>query len=175
MKKLIIINGTMGAGKTTVSRLLMKDLQPSVFLDGDWCWDMNPFIVNDENKSMVIDNITCLLKSFLRNTGYEYVIFCWVIHQEDIFRQILEPLGGCEFELYKVTLICSEEALKLRLQADVAAGIRQPDVIGRSVARIPLYERMDTFKVDVSGISPQQAAHNIAEIVKSGADNGEGL
>jgi len=22
------------------------------FLDGDWCWDMSPFIVNDETKNM---------------------------------------------------------------------------------------------------------------------------
>ena len=34
MKNLYIIGGTMGVGKTTVSRLLMKKLPNSVFLDG---------------------------------------------------------------------------------------------------------------------------------------------
>ena len=40
----------MGVGKTTVSHLLKKELHHSVMLDGDWCWDMHPFIVNDETK-----------------------------------------------------------------------------------------------------------------------------
>lgn len=58
MKKLIIINGTMGVGKTATSKALYQKLESSVWLDGDWCWMMNPFIVNEENKTMVIDNIT---------------------------------------------------------------------------------------------------------------------
>jgi broad-specificity NMP kinase len=166
MKKLIIVNGTMGAGKTTVCKLLMKQLQPSVFLDGDWCWDMNPFVVNEENKAMVMDNITDLLKSFCRNSGYEYILFCWVIHLEGIFEQILRSLRECEFELYKFTLMCSEPALRSRLEKDVETGIRQPDVIERSVSRLPLYESINTFKIDVSSIAPEQAAEKIAQIVK---------
>jgi adenylate kinase family enzyme len=166
MKKLILLNGTMGVGKTTVGRLLMQKLQPSVFLDGDWCWNMNPFVVNEENKAMVLDNITHLLRAYLNNSGYEYVIFCWVIHQEEIFGQILEPLRGIDFELYKITLMCSEAALRNRLGMDVQNGIRQPDVIERSIARLSLYEKMDTVKIDVSGISAQQAAEQIAGFVK---------
>lgn len=166
MKKLILINGTMGVGKSTVCKLLIKQLQPSVYLDGDWCWNMNPFVVSPENKAMVVDNITHLLNSYLNNSGYEYIIFCWVIHQEEIFQQILEPLSKNKFELYKISLICSEAALKRRLEADVENGIREPDVIERSVARIPLYRKMDTIKIDISEISPQETAEQIIKLVK---------
>ena len=65
MKKLIMIGGTMGVGKTTISQLLKKELNHSVMLDGDWCWDMHPFIVNDETKKMVMDNIVYQLHSLL--------------------------------------------------------------------------------------------------------------
>ncbi len=54
IKKLIIINGTMRVGKTATSKELNKKLNNSVWLDDDWCWMMNPFTVNDENKNMVI-------------------------------------------------------------------------------------------------------------------------
>ena len=37
-KQLYLIGGTMGAGKTTVGRILKKQLPDCVFLDGDWCW-----------------------------------------------------------------------------------------------------------------------------------------
>jgi len=38
MKNLIFINGTMGVGKTTTSKILLKLLPECVFLDGDWCY-----------------------------------------------------------------------------------------------------------------------------------------
>ena len=57
MKKLILIGGTMGVGKTATSSLLKQKLNQSVFLDGDWCWDMHPFVVNRETKAMVMNNI----------------------------------------------------------------------------------------------------------------------
>ena len=119
VKKLIIINGTMGVGKTATSRELNKKLNNSVWLDGDWCWMMNPFAVNDENKDMVIKNITYLLRNFLINSSFEYVIFNWVIHYEDIFNLLLQPLSDLEFEVIKVTLICSGETLKERILNDV--------------------------------------------------------
>ena len=61
MKKLIIINGIMGAGKSTVNDLLLKETANSIYLDGDWCWNMNPFTVNEENIEMVLKNIIFLL------------------------------------------------------------------------------------------------------------------
>lgn len=165
MKKLIIINGTMGAGKTTVCGHLHKMLRPSVYLDGDWCWNINPWIITEESKSMVIDNITHLLKSFLKNSGFEYIIFCWVIHEEIIMDEIVNALADIEFELYKFSLICSEDALRLRLLRDIEAGLRGEDIIERSVLRIPLYNKMATTKIDVSNISAAEAAESIAESI----------
>jgi adenylate kinase family enzyme len=167
MKKLIIINGTMGVGKSAVCKQLLKILTPGVWLDGDWCWNMNPFVVSEENKEMVLDNICYLLKSFLNNIGYEYVILCWVIHQEDIFDQILMHLKGLKFELHKISLICSEQALINRLQNDVEAGIRNQDIIGRSIPRLTLYRSMDTQKIDVSDITAEQAAIEIKHLILS--------
>lgn len=166
MKKLIIINGTMGVGKSTVCNILLDAIKPSVYLDGDWCWNMNPFIVSEENKTMVINNITYLLQSYLNNSGYEYIIFCWVIHQEDIFDQLLEKLKDYDFELYKISLICSETALKNRLALDVKNGIRSEKVIERSMERIELYKKMDTIKIYVSEINPQKTSEIIIDIIK---------
>ena len=166
MKKLIMINGTMGVGKSTVCNILFKMLNDSVYLDGDWCWNMNPFVVSDENKEMVINNISYLLKSYLNNSGYKYIIFCWVIQDEAIFKQILDKLNGFDFELHKISLVCSEESLKNRLSLDVENGIRKTDVINRSIERISFYEKMDTVKIDVSNITPKDAANKICAIVQ---------
>ncbi|WFR55524.1 AAA family ATPase [Anaerocolumna sp. AGMB13025] len=165
MKKLIIINGTMGVGKTTVSKLLLEKLKPGVWLDGDWCWYMNPFIVSEENKEMVLDNICYLLRAYLRNSGYEYIYFCWVIHEEGIFDQLLKRLKDLEFELHKFTLICSEEALIARIQKDIENQIRNSGDISRSTARLKLYDNMDTLKIDVSDLTAEQTAEKIKNVL----------
>ncbi|WP_160687904.1 AAA family ATPase [Clostridium sp. C2-6-12] len=166
MKKLIMINGTMGVGKSTVCNKLLNLLSPSVYLDGDWCWNMNPFVVSEENKEMVINNISYLLKSYLNNSGYEYIIFCWVMHEEYILMEILEKLKEFDFQLYKLSLICTEEALRKRLNKDVVNSIRKADVISRSIERITAYEEMDTVKIDVSSITAEETANKIYSIVK---------
>lgn len=89
-KKLIIINGVMGVGKTTISKALYKKLDNSFWLDGDNCWMMNPFEVTDENKFMVLDNISYILNNFIKNSKSKYIIFNWVIHTEDIMKDILK-------------------------------------------------------------------------------------
>ena len=76
MKRLIVVNGTMGVGKTAVCREAAKRLIPGVFLDGDWCWDMNPFSVTDETKKMVLDNICYVLNNFIKCSLFENIIFC---------------------------------------------------------------------------------------------------
>lgn len=74
----------MGVGKTAVSACLKEKLEHSVMLDGDWCWDMHPFVVNEETKRMVMINITALLRSFLDCSVLEHIIFCWVMHEQDL-------------------------------------------------------------------------------------------
>lgn len=164
MKRLFLIGGTMGIGKSTVSQILKRQLPNSVFLDGDWCWDSSPFQVTAETKEMVIQNICAVLNNFLKCSAYENVIFCWVMHEQSIIDQIVSCLDTRGSHVIAVSLIASEQELTQRLQKDVTAGIRTPDVIARSVQRIPLYQRLHTVKVDTSGKSAAEVAQEIAAL-----------
>ena len=163
MKNLIIVGGTAGVGKTTTSRELQKILPKNVFLDGDWCWNMRPLIVTDETKAMVESNISHLLNGFLACTEFENVIFCWVLHKQYILDNLINALNldGCT--AYCFSLVSTEQALVERLNRDIAVGKRSADITERSVVAIPLYDELDTVKIDVSAISPADAARRIAE------------
>ena len=164
MKKLFIIGGTMGIGKSTVSQILKRKLPNSVFLDGDWCWDSSPFQVTAETKEMVIKNICAVLNNFLKCSAYENIIFCWVMHEQSIIDAIISGLDTANCRVLAVSLLCSEQELTQRLQKDVAAGIRTPDVIERSVQRMPLYQNLDTIKVNTSGKNAAEVAQEIAAL-----------
>lgn len=164
MKHLYLIGGTMGVGKTSTSQILKRKLNHTVFLDGDWCWDMSPFQVTPETKKMVLENIIFLLNNFIHCSAYEHIIFCWVMHEQEIIDQILSKLDTANCRIYPISLICSKEALRERIQKDIEAGIRTEDVISRSLQRIPLYENLDTIKLDVSTLLPEQVAEKIIEL-----------
>lgn len=162
MKKLIIINGTMGVGKSTVSRELNQRLQNSVWLDGDWCWMMNPWDFSDENKSMVIDNICYMLSNFLKNSSFEYVIFCWVLHLESITDLILERLKHIEFQTFKITLTCTREELTKRL---IKRDLKNSGNVKNSIDRLSLYESMDTIKIDTSDLEVEEIVADIIRMI----------
>lgn len=166
MKNLIFINGTMGSGKTAVSQKLKILLNKSIFLDGDWCWDMDPFTINVETKEMVLENITFLLNNFLKCSEYENVIFYWVMYEESIIKNILKRLELNNYKLYKFSLICSKEELKKRVMKDVENGIRDESVLERSYIKMDAYKVMDTIKINTDKISAEEIATQIEKLMK---------
>lgn len=166
LKNLYIIGGTMGVGKTTTCRILKNQLKNSAFLDGDWCWDMNPFSVTDETKKMVLDNICYVLNNFIKCSLFENIIFCWVLHEQSIIDTIMSKLNLTGVKTISVSLVCREEKLRERLYKDVRAEIRKSDIIDRSIQRAPLYEKLNTYKINVSDISAEEAAKQIKELTQ---------
>lgn len=163
-KTLYIIGGTMGVGKTTACHHLKHLLPQSVFLDGDWCWDASPFQVTTETKAMVLDNIAHLLNNFIHCSAYQNVIFCWVLDHQSLIDSVLSRLDTAECTIISVSLICDKETLRTRLQRDVDSQIRKEDVIERSLARLPLFDVLDTFHIDTNNKSPKTVAEELAAL-----------
>lgn len=165
MKKLIMIGGTMGVGKTTISQCLKRRLDKTAFLDGDWCWDMNPFMVNEETKTMVLDNITHILNNYIHCSAYEYIIFCWVMHEQSIIDDVLSQLDMTECQLVNISLVCDDEALTKRIQNDIDHEIRKPEALQNSLIRLSMYQKLDTYKLDITNLSVEEAAKHIERLV----------
>ena len=157
-KHLYIVGGTMGVGKTATCLCLNRRLPNSVFLDGDWCWFMHPFQVTEETKKLVQDNIGFLLNQFLQCSAYDNVVFCWVLQEQSILDDLLARLNTANCAVHLVSLVCEQQALIRRIQKDVDAGIRAADTLERSVARLPFYASLRTDLLDVTDITPEEAA-----------------
>lgn len=165
MKKLILIGGTMGVGKTTVCQDLKSKLNKSVFLDGDWCWDMHPFVVNDETKEMVMNNIVYQLNQFIRCSSIENIILGWVMHEQSIIDEILSRLDLSYSYVYCFSLVCDADVFKQRIQKDIDLGIRNKDVLERSLERMGLYENLNTTKIDVSHLLVTEVSESILHLI----------
>jgi len=161
LKHLYLIGGTMGVGKTTAGKILKNKLDRSVFLDGDWCWDMHPFTVTEETKRMVMGNIAFLLGSFLNCSAYEHVVFCWVMHEQAIIDELLERIDTTSCETHILSLVCGEATLRERIGADIKNGLRTENDLERSVARLPLYKKLNSLKIDCTNKTPYETADAI--------------
>lgn len=157
MKHVYLIGGPMGIGKSTICNHLNQDLDHSVFLDGDWCWNMDPFIVNQDTKNMVLDNITHCLNNFIHTPGIENIIFCWVMHKQDIIDQIIQKLDTEGVDIHLISLICEKEELIKRMLIDR----RDNQTIRKSLQYLELYKDLDTQKIDVTTLDVQKTIDKI--------------
>lgn len=147
----------MGIGKSTICNQLNQDLDHSVFLDGDWCWNMDPFVVNQDTKNMVLDNITHCLNNFIHTPGIENIIFCWVMHKQDIINQIIQKLDTEGVDIHLISLICEKEELIKRMLIDR----RDNQTIRKSLQYLELYKDLDTQKIDVTTLDVQKTIDKI--------------
>lgn len=157
MKHVYLIGGPMGIGKSTICNQLNQDLDHSIFLDGDWCWNMEPFIVNQDTKNMVLDNITHCLNNFIHTPGIENIIFCWVMHKQDIIDQIIQKLDTEGVDIHLISLICEKEELIKRMLIDR----RDNQTIRKSLQYLELYKDLDTQKIDVTTLDVQKTIDKI--------------
>ena len=162
MKDLIFINGSMGVGKSSVSRELNKILDNSVYLEGDWCWMASPFIVTQETKSMVTDNICHLLNNFINCSQYKNVIFCWVMDYESIYQSIATNLNTENCKIWRFTISCSEQTLKQRVEND---NLQEGRNFEKSAERLPRFDVMDTVKIHNDNMTARETAEHIKNII----------
>ena len=164
MKQLILISGPMGVGKTTAARELLNNMPRSVWLDGDWCWEQgNHWNFAPENKEMVMDNICCLLGNFLANPNFDTIIFSWVMHLPEIHFKILSRLEDYDFDVFDISLLCSEDELRSRL-----AG-RGENEVQRAISYLPLYDKLENTKLNTEGLSPTRVVDGILRIINADA------
>ena len=147
----------MGIGKSTICNQLNQVLDHSVFFDGDWCWNMDPFVVNQDTKNMVLDNITHCLNNFIHTPGIENIIFCWVMHKQDIIDKIIQKLNTEGVDIHLISLICEKEELIKRMLIDR----RDNQTIRKSLQYLELYKDLDTQKIDVTTLDVQKTIDKI--------------
>ena len=114
MKKLILLSGSPCVGKTTVGKYLFEHYENSAYLDGDWCWCVNPFSVKDKRLRNGDKSMSFVLSNYL-TSGFDYVFFASVVLTDNKIREnILNDITATDYEVIGFTLTCSEETLVKR-------------------------------------------------------------
>lgn len=114
---------------------------------------------------MALKHMIYLLNSYLHNKNISYLVFNWVLQDDKIFQKILPFLDLSHAKVHRFALLCEEKALEKRLQKDISTGLREADIIARSLSYLPLYAQTKSQVLNTTNLSPEQVAKHIAHLV----------
>lgn len=160
--KVIVINGPMGVGKTTVGKLIADSTPGTAFIDGDWCMDLHPFVGNQETKAMAIDNILHMIGNYQRCSECGMVVLVWLMDDAWVRGQIMNGLAALQTEAQYVTLICDRENLIRRWGTDRNCEWRTDRWLEISLASLPGFSAMENT-IDTGSLSAEQVAEKILQ------------
>ena len=155
--KVMILNGPMGVGKTTVGKYIADQNPGTAFIDGDWCMDIHPFVGNQETKAMAVDNILHMIGNYLNCSVCSMVVLVWLMDDPWVIRTITEGVSALKADVKNVTLVCTREALISRWKNDRSCSWRTDEWLNVSLRSLPGFAAMDNT-IDTSGLSVDRIA-----------------
>lgn len=155
--KVIILNGPMGVGKTTVGKYIADQNPGTAFIDGDWCMDIHPFAGNQETKAMAIDNILHMIGNYQKCSVCSMVVLVWLMDEPWVIQRMREGLSDLRAEVKDVTLICDRENLIKRWNNDQNCEWRTDEWLDVSLKSLHGFASMDNT-IDTSGLAVSQIA-----------------
>ena len=161
--KVIILNGPMGVGKTTVGKYIADHYSGTAFIDGDWCLDLHPFVGNRETKAMAVDNILHMIGNYMKCSVCKMIVLVWLMDDPWVLQAITDGLAALQAEVKSVTLVCDRENLIRRWENDHNCEWRTDEWLKVSLASLPAFAAMGNT-MDTAGLSVDRIAGRVMEL-----------
>lgn len=167
MKKMIVILGPNGVGKSTTARAFLEKNTRCALVDADWCRTMNPFLFTPATRKTVTENIYCLFKNYLLCEDIDKVVFPYAFHGErkEIFDAVICRLreDGIDFQVFAIVLKCSLEENRRRCGQDGRDAERTERGMKNT---FHFYDNFDCPTIITTELSPGEVAERIAEMIE---------
>ena len=113
---IIIINGSLGVGKSSVAEQLHYKFDRSVHLDGDCIGDVQPFKIYDEARLNHLYRTMELLLGFHQKNGYQNFVINYVFETPESLQELLDLLRPLDPSIHCFWLTCDEEEQAKRIR-----------------------------------------------------------
>jgi chloramphenicol 3-O-phosphotransferase len=114
---IIIINGSLGVGKSSVAEALHMKFDKSVNLDADYIGFVHPFEIYDEARIDHLYRTLELLVGFHQKNGYSNFVINYVFESPDSLQDLLERLRPLDANIHTYWLTCGEDEQAQRIRA----------------------------------------------------------
>ena len=156
----IILNGPMGVGKTTVGIAIAEKSPGTAFIDGDWCMDLHPFVGNSETKKMAVDNILHMVENYQKCSLCKSVVISWLMDEDRVISELVEGIRKLGVNVDTVTLVCDEMQLRKQWKEDQTCPWRTDEWFNKSIMSLDHFRSRNDC-IDTGGLSVEEAAETI--------------
>ncbi len=169
MKEVIFIRGSQGAGKTTTSKFLQRELNYPPYIELDWIrgYHLDPQWKNtsEKEKRMSFENLLCSVKNYLKNK-YSNII---LVGLEDAFMNELIKKANLKNYLIITLTISNNAELKSRVLTETRdsgfRGVDESIKLNRKLSQSKLLK--NEFRLDNSHNEPRMTVRLIVDLVTS--------
>ena len=158
--RVIIINGPMGVGKTTIGKYIAEKYAGTAFIDGDWCMDLHPFVGNRETKTMAIDNILHMIGNYRKCSICKMIVVVWVMVDQWVYQKIADGIAEMGLEIKSVVLVCDQKSLIDRWENDKICDWRTRAWLEVSLKSLPYFLSIENV-LDTSNLTVERIADRI--------------
>ena len=168
MKKLVLVTGPVGVGKTSVCEQVFKSLDDCAWLDADWCWMVNPWRAKTPNqKTCAEDLFARILRGYLVDPNIHIALFSWVMHAAWMFDLVSSPLSDIDLEIYRIALVCDQAQHVDRMRNDD----RRDEQISATDSSEEFYN-LGAKVIDTTGQSITETAESAIRIIQGNSSEG---
>ena len=161
-KRLIMIAGPAGIGKTVVCKELFKNINGSAWLDADWCWMVNPYPgKTPEQKTYSEKAFGYILDGYFNDCNTHTVLFCWLMHSDFMFKLVTDRILYTNYDLIKISLVCDEQEHIRRLIAD---NRREEQIMNHDSMK--KYRALDAHIIDTTNLTIKDTVNRILLLIK---------
>ncbi len=155
--KVIIINGPMGVGKTTIGKYIAEKYEGTAFIDGDWCFDLHPFVGNRKTKTMAIDNILHLVDNYRKCSICKMIVLVWLMDEQWVYQKIADGISDLGLEVKSAVLVCDKNNLIDRWKNDKKCEWRTEEWLEVSLTSLLYFSSLEN-RIDTSDLTVDLAA-----------------
>ena len=176
---IIIINGPLGIGKTSVTEELLYHFEHAVMLDGDHIGAVVPFDIYDPGRIEYLYQTIQHLVAWHVAHGYRDFVIDYVFEEPESLARLRQLLSESSDEIYAFRLVCAEAEMEQRIhrraQASGSAGADLDWELQRFRQLLEIQnaatQRGDLgFVIDTTHLSVQGVAEAIWSNVREGVE-----
>jgi len=112
---IIVINGSLGVGKTTIADNLLWKFNNTVMLDGDAIGNVNPFEIYDQKRILHLYRTLTLLTKFHKENGFDNIVINYVFESSESLDELINMLRMYDKEIYIYWITCNKEIQEERI------------------------------------------------------------
>jgi len=161
LKKLVLLGGPTGVGKTTALKRLQGRFDRSAILDADDVWRVGRELAIPENRNIAIQNVTATMRGYF-DANCQIGIVSWVFAKPELYQPVMDALTSSVNSIQMLYLVSDPETLEARLKER-----GQPDRIDYALGRLALINSLPFTKIDTTNLTPEQVADRICKEISS--------